>query len=102
MDNIAAPSHVIDRVSGTDVVPGPQLRQRGFLEFNQVVPYAHGGEATADNIHLACRAHNQLAAEDVFGPRDLFIRERPGRVPRPPVGAPREAGAAGGDEVRTE
>jgi hypothetical protein len=33
--------------------------ERGFLEFHHVVPYADGGPATADNIQLRCRAHNQ-------------------------------------------
>jgi hypothetical protein len=32
-----------------------------------VIPVARGGEATVSNIRLLCRAHNQLAAERVFG-----------------------------------
>src|SRR5262245_12045098 len=37
------------------------------LEFDHVVPVARGGEATLENIRLRCRAHNQYAAEQVFG-----------------------------------
>jgi 5-methylcytosine-specific restriction endonuclease McrA len=49
----------------------------GFLEFHHVVPYASGGAATEENINLRCRSHNQHQAEQVFGPRDRFVRERP-------------------------
>jgi 5-methylcytosine-specific restriction endonuclease McrA len=55
--------------------------ERGFLEFHHVVPYASGGAATEENIYLRCRAHNQHEAEEVFGRRDLFVRERPPRLP---------------------
>jgi hypothetical protein len=33
-----------------------RCRETAFLEFHHVVPYAAGGAATADNIHLRCRA----------------------------------------------
>ena len=29
-----------------------------YLEYHHVVPYAHGGPATVENIQLRCRAHN--------------------------------------------
>jgi len=32
--------------------------ERGALEYHHVVPYAMGGDATAGNIELRCRAHN--------------------------------------------
>jgi 5-methylcytosine-specific restriction endonuclease McrA len=38
----------------------------GFLEFHHVVPYASGGAATADNIQLRSRAHNQYEAAQEF------------------------------------
>ncbi len=41
-------------VSSTD----RRFTEGGFLEFHHVAPYAAGGEATADNIQLRCRAHN--------------------------------------------
>jgi 5-methylcytosine-specific restriction endonuclease McrA len=37
------------------------------LEFDHVVPYARGGEATVANLRLRCRAHNQHAANRTFG-----------------------------------
>jgi 5-methylcytosine-specific restriction endonuclease McrA len=52
----------------------------GFLEFHHVVPYASGGAATVENIQLRCRSHNQHEAQAVFGPRHLFVRERPLRA----------------------
>jgi hypothetical protein len=46
---------------------GKRCCERGFLEFHHHVPYGRGGEATADNLRLACRAHNALFAERDFG-----------------------------------
>ncbi len=41
-----------------------------WLEFDHVVPYALGGASeNPAGIRLLCRAHNQHAAEQVFGPR---------------------------------
>jgi 5-methylcytosine-specific restriction endonuclease McrA len=37
------------------------------LEFDHVVPVACGGETTAANLRLRCRAHNQFEAERQFG-----------------------------------
>jgi 5-methylcytosine-specific restriction endonuclease McrA len=36
--------------------------ETGFLEFHHVVPYADGGETSATNLELRCRAHNQYEA----------------------------------------
>src|SRR6266542_2082528 len=47
-----------------------------FLEFHHVTPFARGGAATAENIQLRCRAHNQFEALEAFGPRGLIVRER--------------------------
>ena len=50
--------------------------ERSFLEFHHRHPHAFDGEATADNIALRCRAHNQYEAELVFGPRQpMAVRE---------------------------
>lgn len=51
-----------------------RCRETAFLEFHHVAPYAAGGAATADNIQLRCRAHNQYEARLFFG--DLLVRER--------------------------
>jgi hypothetical protein len=47
--------------------------ERGFLELHHVVPFADGGEATAKNIELRCRAHNAYEAELHFG--SFLVRE---------------------------
>lgn len=51
-----------------------RCRETAFLEFHHVAPYAAGGTATADNIQLRCRAHNQYEARLFFG--DTLVRER--------------------------
>ncbi|MBI3998027.1 MAG: hypothetical protein HY355_03260 [Armatimonadetes bacterium] len=67
---------------------GRRCTEQGFLEFHHVTPYAAGGEPTAENIQLRCRAHNGYEAELDFGPRDpavvrearasyLYISEQP-------------------------
>ena len=54
---------------------GKRCTERGFLEFHHHdIPYAKGGEATADNIRLVCRAHNALLAERDFG--RTFMRSK--------------------------
>ncbi len=53
---------------------GRRCTEGGFLEFHHVAPHAAGGEPTADNIELRCRAHNDYEAELYFGPRT------PGRI----------------------
>jgi 5-methylcytosine-specific restriction endonuclease McrA len=40
--------------------------ERGFLEFHHMVPFADGGTAVVDNIHLRCRAHNQYESDRWF------------------------------------
>lgn len=40
--------------------------ERAFLEYHHVDPYALGGAASADNIQLRCRAHNQYEASQFF------------------------------------
>jgi hypothetical protein len=52
-----------------------RCRETGFLEFHHVTPYARGGTATADQIQLRCRAHNQYEAVEAFGARALIVRE---------------------------
>jgi 5-methylcytosine-specific restriction endonuclease McrA len=48
------------------------------LELDHVRPLALGGRSTVDNLRVACRPHNQLAARRVFGDAwmDRFTRER--------------------------
>jgi hypothetical protein len=50
----------------------------GLLEFHHVVPFAAGGQASADNIELRCRAHNQYEADMYFmGQAQTVVREVP-------------------------
>jgi len=46
---------------------GRRCRETGFLEFQHTRPVANGGESTAANIKVYCRAHNQHAARNDFG-----------------------------------
>lgn len=48
--------------------PNGRCAERGFLEFHHVVPFAAGGETTAENLQLRCRAHNVYEAKLYFGP----------------------------------
>jgi 5-methylcytosine-specific restriction endonuclease McrA len=46
---------------------GIRCGERGFLEFHHGTPFARGGEATAENVRLLCKAHNAYEAENEFG-----------------------------------
>jgi hypothetical protein len=46
---------------------GTRCTSRAFLEFDHVEPVGLGGGPESKNIRILCRAHNRLAAEDVFG-----------------------------------
>ena len=51
--------------------------ERGFLEWHHVVPFAEGGETSAGNVQLRCRAHNAYEAERWFGVKEEdLVRER--------------------------
>ena len=53
---------------------GKRCEQRGGLELHHEQPFGRGGPATAANIRLLCRAHNQLLAERDYGRE--FVRQR--------------------------
>jgi 5-methylcytosine-specific restriction endonuclease McrA len=46
---------------------GRRCESRWMLEFDHLHEFARGGAATADNVRLLCRAHNQYAAECTYG-----------------------------------
>lgn len=49
---------------------GRRCTARAFIEYHHArVPYAHGGEATVENIKLHCSAHNAYMGTVVFGRR---------------------------------
>ena len=56
---------------------GTRCTERTFLEFHHVQPYAMDGSATAANISMRCRRHNQYEAELVFGARAAPPRTTP-------------------------
>jgi 5-methylcytosine-specific restriction endonuclease McrA len=51
-----------------------RCKERGFLEFHHVIPYALDGPATPENLQLRCRAHNAYESEQYFG--SMWVRER--------------------------
>ena len=53
---------------------GKRCEETALLEFDHLIPVARGGRSTVDNVRLRCRAHNQFAAEQVFGAG--FMREK--------------------------
>ena len=53
---------------------GKRCEQRGQLELHHEQPYGRGGPATASNIRVLCRVHNQLLAERDYG--RAFIQQR--------------------------
>jgi 5-methylcytosine-specific restriction endonuclease McrA len=46
---------------------GRRCDARAFLELDHAEPRALGGASDVSNLRVRCRAHNQLAAEEVFG-----------------------------------
>jgi len=45
-----------------------------LLEYDHIVPVAHGGQSTAGNIRLRCHAHNQYEAERIFGANHMAAK----------------------------
>ena len=53
---------------------GRRCEARDNIEFDHVRPVARGGRSVADNVRLLCRAHNQMLADQTFGPG--FMRDK--------------------------
>ena len=60
---------------------GRRCEAREFLELDHIEPVARGGPSTLANLRLRCRAHNQMAADQVFG-AEFMRRKREPRRPR--------------------
>lgn len=58
-------------------VEGRRCSARSDLEFHHEEPFGRLGDHSADNIRLACRAHNTLWAEKDYG-GDVMLRYRRG------------------------
>ncbi len=63
---------------------GRRCGSRRLLEFDHVVPFARGGEATVEGIRLRCRAHNQFEAERAFGAEFMRGKRETARQGRGP------------------
>ena len=60
----------------------------GRLEFDHIEPVARGGESTPPNLRLRCRAHNQYAADRVFGAGFMDRKREEARRRSAQTGAP--------------
>ena len=50
---------------------GRHCATRDFLEFHHEIPWGRNSSHEIDNITLRCRAHNQYAAGQDFGPQHM-------------------------------
>ncbi|WP_242344479.1 HNH endonuclease [Anaeromyxobacter terrae] len=73
---------------------GCRCSSRWKLELDHIQPAALGGPSTIDNLRLACRAHNLLHAERIFG------REHMARFRRHAGAGPTPLERAGGAPLR--
>lgn len=63
---------------------GRRCAERGVLEFDHIIPHALGGPSDCvDNVRLLCRAHNQFAARECFGPDLVGPHRRSSRMTDP-------------------
>jgi hypothetical protein len=53
-----------------------RCRERSFLEYHHLTPWAAGGEPSVENIALRCRAHNAYEAAVYFAPIRAAMAER--------------------------
>jgi ribosomal protein L22 len=50
-----------------DTTSGRRCASKYYLELDHIVPRAHGGANTPENLRLRCRTHNRLVAIEVLG-----------------------------------
>jgi hypothetical protein len=48
-------------------VDGRRCESRAFLQFDHICPKGIDGTGAEDNVRILCRAHNQYAAERIYG-----------------------------------
>jgi hypothetical protein len=60
----------------SDPLSGRKCCSKNKLEFDHVIPFGMGGDNSAANLRLRCRAHNQLAAIEAYGQKKIarYIR----------------------------
>jgi 5-methylcytosine-specific restriction endonuclease McrA len=59
---------------------GQRCNSTKNIEYDHIIPVALGGKSTVDNLRLVCRAHNQAAAEQVFGREFIDKKKRERRL----------------------
>lgn len=57
---------------------GQRCMERGRLEYDHILPFALGGENSADNLRLRCKSHNLHHARSVFG--EEFMQAKMSRL----------------------
>lgn len=57
---------------------GRRCSSRFQLEADHVIPKAKGGSDNLENLRCLCRSHNQMMAEQEFGPSFMARRRRAG------------------------
>jgi len=62
---------------------GKRCSERAGLEFHHDKPYALGGDRSAANIRLVCKAHNAFLAEPPYGTRATDRYRRRAGMPPP-------------------
>jgi hypothetical protein len=75
---------------------GERCGSTRMLEIDHVLPLARGGRSTVENTRLACRAHNDLAARQVFGDAWMDRYTRGGSAPPVRDAPPRPSGDQAG------
>jgi hypothetical protein len=62
-----------------DPLTGNKCDSTHLLEFDHILPVAHGGRATEENLRLLCRTHNQLMAKKagLLTSRSITARSSP-------------------------
>jgi 5-methylcytosine-specific restriction endonuclease McrA len=58
---------------------GKRCGARHSLEFDHIEPVSRGGTSTVENVRLLCRAHNQHAAERLYGSEFMMNKRRDAR-----------------------
>ncbi len=56
-----------NRCSYVSPITGQKCESTYLIEVDHILPKATGGGSTLDNLRVLCKAHNQLAAIEVFG-----------------------------------
>ena len=57
-----------EQCSYVDAATGRRCECKRGLQYDHILPFAHGGVSTSSqNLRLLCSAHNRLAAENIFG-----------------------------------